>query len=114
MEGLVGYSLKSLKEKTHQLAVKSKAEEGWQPQTATLIVPSGEGRMVILEAPPTAKFEVGRGGGGVLAADEHTMFEAVKERVYSRLVTAPRALCTAHACSCTFAMLPAFAVQEPS
>lgn len=64
LEGFVGESLKSLKETTRQLAVSSKAEEGWIPQTATIIVPSGEGRMVILEAPPTAKFEVGQWGLG--------------------------------------------------
>jgi hypothetical protein len=61
LEGFAGgtLSVESLKQKTRRFSrVKTKAEEEWQEQTAIIIVPSGEGRMLILEAPPTAKFEV--------------------------------------------------------
>jgi hypothetical protein len=61
LEGFAGgtLSVESLKQKAHRFSrAKTKAEEEWQEQTAIVIVQSGEGRMLILESPPTAKFEV--------------------------------------------------------
>jgi hypothetical protein len=52
-------AVKSLKQRMREKAEK-KTEEAkkWKDQTATIVVPSGEGRILILESPPSAIFRV--------------------------------------------------------
>ena len=58
LEDVVTDSL-SLGQRIRQKAEKKKEEaKKWRDQTATIVVPSGEGRILILEAPPSAVFRV--------------------------------------------------------